>query len=262
MNLLEEETRANQNKKLGQLKRFSARSSQDDKNKHLWIIGADLFIPQINAILQKEHYKMNILDMQDFKNNNQEKLGSLFNKFGSDKSAKHDYYIFYSYILSNIGLNSKLNILEIGLGTNNPTLISNMGINGKPGASLRAFKEFLPNSSIYGADIDKNILFNEDRIKTTYVDQLNEETFKNIDSFGDIKYDLIVDDGLHSIGANLNTLIFALNKIKKNGWVVIEDIYLIDNWNVIDFILSKNNEYEIFIVCNKKNRYQFAVHKI
>ena len=36
-------------KLLGQLYRFSARSAQDNKNKHLWTIGADLFISQINT---------------------------------------------------------------------------------------------------------------------------------------------------------------------------------------------------------------------
>ena len=138
-----------------------------------------------------------------------------------------------------------------------------MGINGKPGASIRAFKQFLPNSLIFGADIDKNILFNESRIKTTYVNQLDYKTFENMDkTFGNIKYDLIIDDGLHAIGANLNTLIFALDKVKDDGWIVIEDIYLADNWNIIDFILSKNPKYKVFIICNKRKRYQFVIHKL
>tara|TARA_B100001094_G_C17985601_1_gene697492 strand:- start:89 stop:880 length:792 start_codon:yes stop_codon:yes gene_type:complete len=263
MNLDEVRTRANENKQLGILNRFSSRSANDNKNKHLWCIGADLFIPQINSILEKQDYKMEIVDIQNFKNKKQDELGDLFNDFGSDKAAKHDYYIFYSYILNKLNTDSKLNILEIGLGTNNPNLISNMGITGKPGASLRAFKNFLPNSFIFGADIDKNILFNESRIKTTYVDQLNDETFKDMDNiFGNIKYDLIIDDGLHSICANLNTLIYALDKVKDNGWIVIEDIYLADNWNIIDFILSKDPKYEINIICNKRKRYMFVIHKL
>mgnify|MGYP001108611897 CR=1 FL=1 len=262
MNLLDIENRSNENKKLGKFNRFSARSALDNKHKYLWEKGADLFIPQINKLLNNEKYKMKIINIQEFKNINQEKLGELFNKYGSDKASKHDYYIIYSYILTKLGLNSELNILEIGLGTNNTKILSNMGKNAKPGASLRAFEDFLPKSNIYGADIDKNILFNENRIKTTYINQLDEKTFENVNNFGNIEYDIIIDDGLHSITANLNTLFFALNKVKKNGWIIIEDIYLIDNWNVVDFILSKNNEYEIFIVCNKKERYQFVVHKL
>ena len=45
---------------------------------------------------------------------------------------------------------------------------------GKPGASLRVFRDYFLNAKIYGADIDKNILFTSDRIFTYYVDQLDE----------------------------------------------------------------------------------------
>ena len=156
----------------------------------------------------------------------------------------------------------KLNILEIGLGTNNPTLVSSMGSGGRPGASLYAFKQYLPNANIYGADIDKNILFNEERINTCYVDQLDIKTFDNIkNTFGNIKYDLIIDDGLHSIGANLNTLLFALNNIKINGWIIIEDIHIPDNWFSIKYILSKNKNINTYFI-KAKNGYLFVLKRI
>jgi 23S rRNA U2552 (ribose-2'-O)-methylase RlmE/FtsJ len=105
-----------------------------------------------------------------------------------------------------LGVNSELNILEIGLGTNNPILVSSMGSLGRPGASLYAFAEYLPNANIYGADIDENILFKSNRIKTSYVDQLNSNTFDEMsNNFSNVKYDLIIDDGLHSDEAVLNT---------------------------------------------------------
>ena len=136
-----------------------------------------------------------------------------------------------------------MKILEIGIGTNNPSLVSTMGIYGTPDASLYSFREYLPNSQIYGADIDTNILFTHDRIKTFYVNQLDYSTYNNIDNQ---MYDLIIDDGLHSIGANFNTLLYALNHLNNNGWCVIEDI--IDNWKSIDFILKSTNKYETFII--------------
>ena len=71
--------------------------------------------------------------------------------------------------------NNNLNIFELGLGTNNTDVAYNMGPSGRPGASLKSWKEFLPNSMIYGADIDKIVLFNEDRIKTFYCDQTNPD---------------------------------------------------------------------------------------
>ena len=41
-----------------------------------------------------------------------------------------------------------------------------MTLSGSPGASLRVWKDFFSNAKIYGSDIDKDILFNEDRIFT------------------------------------------------------------------------------------------------
>ena len=51
------------------------------------------------------------------------------------------------------------------MGTNDTNVLSNMGPEGKPLASLRAWRDYFQNANIYGADIDKNILKDEDRIK-------------------------------------------------------------------------------------------------
>ena len=40
----------------------------------------------------------------------------------------------------------------------------------------------------------------------------------------DTKFDLIVDDGLHSPSANLSTLINSQSLLSKNGVLVIEDV--------------------------------------
>jgi hypothetical protein len=227
---------------------FSAGSANDDKNKHLWVKGAALFIPQLNKLLGFTDYKFIVHSVADFKND-AAKLGSIFTKYGSDKANSHNYHIVYSYILNKLGVDSKLDILEIGMGTNNPELISSMGANGKPGASLYAFREYLPNANIYGADIDKAILFDSERIKTSYVDQLDNRTFNELlNKFGNTKFDLIIDDGLHSIGANLNTLIFALNNLKDNGWIVIEDIHVRYNWMMIEFLLINTNKYKTHFI--------------
>ena len=46
-------------------------------------------------------------------------------------------------------------LIECGLGTNNINFKSSMGINGKPGASLRMWRDFFPSARIIGVDIDK-----------------------------------------------------------------------------------------------------------
>jgi hypothetical protein len=239
-----------------ELHAFSAGSKNDTTHKHLWLKGASLFIPQLNKLLEHTDYRCEITDIDYFKNdcckilnNESEKLKTIFTKNGSDKSTAHNYQIVYSYILNKLGVNSELNILEIGLGTNNPNLVSTMTEKGIPGASLFSFREYLPNAKIYGGDIDTNILFESERIKTSYVDQLNIDTYTDmLHAFGNIKFDLIIDDGLHSIAANFNTLLFALNNLNDNGWLVIEDIHIIGNWKIIDSLIKPMSQYKTYIV--------------
>lgn len=240
---------------------FSAGSANDKSNKHLWLKGASLIIPQLNKLLELTDYKFDIIDIQNFKNDCST-LANVLEKNRSDKSTSHDFHILYSFIFNKFGLESKINIFEVGLGTNNPNLVSTMFEQGRPGASLFSFAEYLPNANIYGADIDKDILFNADRIKTCYVDQLDYKTFDNVsNTFGNIKYDLIIDDGLHSIGANLNTLLFALENVNDNGWIVIEDIHISQNWKVIDFILRSTGLYKTYFIQAKLSGL-YAVNKL
>jgi len=250
---------------INSLEMFGASSANNDDNKHLWIKSASLFINQTISLIKKidPKYNIRIYDISSFNNENADKLGNILKRNRSDKSTLHNYHYFYSYIFSRQDEDIS-NILEIGLGTNNPDIVSTMGINGRPGASLYSWKEFLSNTNIYGADIDKDILFNEDRIKTCFVDQLEIETFNNIkEEFGDIKYDIIIDDGLHSIGANFNTLLFALDNIKKNGWIIIEDVSVkkINTWFAVNYILIRNKNIETFFV-KARHAFMICIHNL
>ena len=149
-------------------------------------------------------------------------LKRLLDSYGSDKCNFHNYHMLYAYILHNPGAIRR--ILEIGLGTNNDDVVSNMGLDGRPGASLRAFRDFLPNAQIFGADVDRRILFSEDRIVTAFVDQTDLNTFESLGETIGADFDLIIDDGLHAPNANLATLLFSLPRLRAGGWVVIEDI--------------------------------------
>jgi len=243
---------------------FSGACANDLINKHLWVKGASLFIPQMNELLDHTDYKFEVTDMKSFDNDEAGFFSDILKKNKSDKSNPNNYYILYSYIINRLGgRDAHLDTLEIGIGTNNPALVSNMGVNGRPGASLYAFKEYLTNSTIHGADVDKDILFQEDRIKTSYVDQLESNSFTEmLNNFGNIKYDLIIDDGLHSIGANFNTLLFALKNIKEKGWIVIEDIHGIHKWKAIDFILKSTNKYKTYIVNTNSRAHLYVINKL
>jgi SAM-dependent methyltransferase len=178
---------------------------------------------------------------------------------GSDKANSHNYQYVYGPILGDrdaIGA-----VLEIGLGTNNTDVVSNMGRSGRPGASLRAFRDFLPNARIYGADVDRRILFEEPRIQTFFVDQTDPRSFDELGKriYGDL--DLVIDDGLHSPHANIAVLSFALPRLKPGGWLIIEDIVesALPIWQVVAALLPEQ-EYETHLIA-ANNALVFAVKK-
>jgi len=149
----------------------------------------------------------------------------------SDKGSKnidsswHNYTTFYYSIFHRLS-QKELRIFELGLGTNNVNIPSNMGPAGRPGASLYGWAEFFPNSYIFGADIDSEILFNTDRIKTFYCDQTNQEVIQKMWNEPELQenFDIIIEDGLHTFYANVVFFENSIHKLKPNGYFIIEDI--------------------------------------
>jgi len=174
-------------------------------------------------------------------------LCEIMGRQGSDKGSiyitksYHNYTTFYYSIFKELRYN-KLRVFELGLGTNNVNLPSNMGANGVPGASLYGWCEFFPNSNIFGADIDSNILFNTDKIKTFYCDQRNPEIIKNMWNHPSLQenFDIIIEDGLHTFEANVIFFENSIHKLKANGYFIIEDI-CVDNFKLFN---NKIKEWE------------------
>ena len=184
------------------------------------------------------------------------KLTELMNLYGSDKGGKndhHNYSEYYSEIFFNNRKKIK-NFLEIGLGTNNVNLASNMGAQGTPLASLRAWRDYFQNADIYGADIDKEILRDEERIKTFFVDQTNPESievlFKNI---GIETFDIILEDGLHEYNANICFFENSIKYLSDDGVYIIEDVYYKDKEKFIKYFNNTNYNYSIIDIFHKKN---------
>jgi SAM-dependent methyltransferase len=145
-------------------------------------------------------------------------------KYGSDK-PRNTYTAVYS-ALFNERCDQPLRIFELGLGTNNPAMLSNMGVFGMPGASHRGWRELFPHALIYGADIDRAILFQEDRINTFYCNQLDRSSIRELWSHPDMQAgaDIIIEDGLHTFEANVSFLEASLDHLRPGGVYVVEDI--------------------------------------
>ena len=217
----------------------------------------------IREKLRKLKYKIKFLGkkknmsfsyLSNSKNNKQ--LTDLMNLFGSDKGGRNNHHNFASYY-SEIFFHKRndiKNFLEIGLGTNDTSVLSNMGSNGIPLASLRAWRDYFKNANIYGADIDKNILKNEDRIETFYVDQTDpitiKEMFKNI---GEKKFDIILEDGLHEYNANICFFENAIEYLESNGTYIIEDVYYKDQDKFIKYFENKKYNFSIVDIFHEKN---------
>lgn len=156
-------------------------------------------------------------------------------------SSWHNYTTFYYSIFKELA-DKNLRIFELGLGTNNINMKSNMGENGRPGASLYGWREFFPNSDIFGADIDNDILFNDDKIKTFYCDQTNSNIIKNMwnEKILQDNFDIIIEDGLHTFSANICFFENSIHKLKPNGYYIIEDIIN----DEIHLFINKIKEWE------------------
>lgn len=212
-----------------------------DKFVDLTISGLAQIPTTLEKLIENPVIPVDVNDMT-FNSEKAERLKFYFDKYGSDKARSNEYHKLYSSILSE----DSSAIFEIGLGTNNPSIPSNMGVGGRPGASLRAFKDYLPNCKIYGADIDEGILFQEDRIETRKVDQLSLESLKTLKDWLP-PLDLFIDDGFHSFAANLNSLVFGLELTKPGGWIIIEDIKEVTFplWKVVADLRIENDCYLI-----------------
>ena len=183
-------------------------------------------------------------------------LKILMDNYGSDKGGKnneHNFAQYYSQIFHN--QKDKIeNFLEIGLGTNDINMPSNMGKDGKPLASLRAWRDYFKNANIYGADIDRNILNDENRIKTFYVDQTNPDSIKDLfNQIGNKSFDIILEDGLHEFNANICFFENAINFLKTDGVYIIEDVYYKDQEKFIRYFEKTSYNFSIVDIFHKKN---------
>jgi SAM-dependent methyltransferase len=191
-------------------------------------------------------------------------LAELCDKYGSDKGqvsttghpykwAAHTYTDFYSRLFDHCRF-SVQRVFECGLGTNNPDFPGSMLSNGQPGASLRAWRDYFPNSEIFGADIDRGVLFDEDRIRTYYVDQLDPEAIASMwSSIGVANFDLVVDDGLHTFDGGRCLFEHSFDKVRPGGLYVIEDVAMPDMHRFRRYFIGQGVEADYINLLRPEN---------
>lgn len=130
-------------------------------------------------------------------------------KYGTDKSSLlHGYTEKYQIYFEPLRLQN-LKILEIGI---------------QNGYSLKTWKEYFPNSTISGIDVNNCTHLKEDRINPIVCDQTNFSLLQKINSEHG-PFDIIIDDGSHISDHMKDTFNFLFPLLKEGGIYVVEDLH-------------------------------------
>lgn len=177
-------------------------------------------------------------------------LTELFNSYGSDKGSQrlghpngswpaHNYSEVYGTLFDHCKRHIR-SVFECGLGTNNEDVPSNMSASGMPGASLRAWRDYFPNATVIGADIDERVLFQEQRIRTYFVDQTDSQSVRQLwAEVGQVHFDLMIDDGLHTFEAGITLFEGSWDNLARGGVYAIEDVVPSDLPSYIDYFRER-----------------------
>jgi hypothetical protein len=161
-------------------------------------------------------------------------LAQLFNKYKSDRSSKHQYESVYESEFQ--GMRTlPVNLLEIGIGK---------------GEGIKTWLDFFPKGNIYAVDRfekrdpkDIAILKNP-RVKWCRANPTKEATRALIDSiWQDVKFDIIIDDDLHTPRANAQVFLHFYNFLKDDGMFFMEDVWPLH-------VMSKDEKQHTWLIKN------------
>jgi hypothetical protein len=140
-------------------------------------------------------------------------LAILAVKHGTDKFT-HGYVPRYERYFSPLRMR-KMNILEIGIGGYEDPKAG--------GESLRMWKEYFPNSTIYGVDIYDKRQHEEERIRIFQGSQTDPQFLQAVvQQAGCI--DIVIDDGSHMNEHVISSFKTLFPLLASNGIYVIEDL--------------------------------------
>jgi len=170
--------------------------------------------------------------------------------FGKRRGYTHDYASVYDLLFS-MSRNNIRHVLECGIAT----LDRRDGMNPKDsvenslGPSLRMWREYFPNATITGIDIDAHCLFTDERIETYQCDQTDAQSIgRFLAQIPDRKFDIVIDDGLHEYHAGICLFENMVDRLTDNGVYVIEDVRQRDVWDYAEYFSGKNYAVRFFLM--------------
>lgn len=155
-------------------------------------------------------------------------LEKLSRKYVLDKNictSWHNYIPIYTQLFEPIRA-EKLRILEIGIGVvEEGQMLHTKDIGYRTGNSLRCWRDYFPNASVYGIDIYETKM-KEDRIKTFVANQANNEQLLDVMLQIGGRLHIIIDDGSHQVQDQVSSFMFLSQFMANHSMYVIEDIQL------------------------------------
>jgi hypothetical protein len=111
----------------------------------------------------------------------------------------------------------------LAMWKNEPIRIFEIGIAN--GGSIAMWQDYFPFANIYGVEINEASRFENARVKTCIADQSKRDQLKNcLDKFGG-QFDLLIDDGGHSMEQQQVSLGFLFPYVRRGGFYALEDMH-------------------------------------
>lgn len=176
-------------------------------------------------------------------------LADLFNFYGTDK-ARGMCHEVYGPLLG--GRREQVTaVLEVGIGTLDPqmawSMVGHVPKHYRPGGSLRAWRDYFPHAQVWGIDVAPDtMIHDEPRIHTALVSSLDWVALRDVLP-PEASFDLIVDDGDHSLGAQLLTLTNLWARVKPGGFYVVEDRKQPSRWlDQFNSAIDQKKPHQVF----------------
>ena len=158
-------------------------------------------------------------------------LKELVDNHYTDKDYAHGYLELYEKLLKG-KKETALNVLEVGIYN---------------GGSILLWSDYFKNSTVYGLDNNPDLNFIIDKVRNkenvriyTGIDAYNNDFFTNEFLNKNIKFDLLLDDGPHSLESFLQFINLYSQVMTDDGILIIEDIPFLDWTEILKNAVPEN----------------------
>lgn len=186
-------------------------------------------------------------------------LSELVNNSYTDKNTTHSYLNLYQNLLQRKKETAK-HVLEIGIGD----------FGEKNGGSIKLWKDYFKNATIYGLDIlpisrVMDELITNQRVKLyTSINAYDETFFTNTFLNKNIKCDVLLDDGPHTLASMVLFIRLYSQIMADDGILIIEDVQSIDWIKILKNEVPQHLKLfvKVYDLRANKNRYDDIVFTI